>query len=354
MAGLPPPARQRLSWAILGITALLFTMATAQNGPSIPIKYCAKVNTGNTFKAIVSDFQSEGRCDQNCTSYAFAIVREKACWCSNLIPNEADLKSIGDCSVPCPGYPTDLCGGIGLWGYLQNNGNEPKGTAPAGYGISTTAAPTTTKSTSSSRESSTVTTTSSSSSTSDFSSTTSSLPDTTKEPRLTTITLEGTVKTVTITPSQTGNPNDAGLQNDSRKGLQSGAIAGIVVGVVAGLILLAIIVWLLWRKRRETTNSEIGFAGPSRRVGSATGSITALESVKSGHHVSAARYLKRDPDWEEEQERKRRSVLSTDPRMKPVSRYRSYDSLTDARDYSRTIIGPSTRVLRVTNASHDD
>ncbi|KAK3984069.1 hypothetical protein QBC44DRAFT_28145 [Cladorrhinum sp. PSN332] len=358
MALLPPP-RQRpaatLIWAILGMAALFFTFANAQQGPSIPMKYCAKVNTGNTFKAIVSDFQSDGRCDQNCTSYAFAIVREKSCWCSNLIPNEADQKPIGECNVPCPGYPSDLCGGIGLWGYMQNNNNQPSGTAAAGYGISTTAAPT--KSASSSPESSTVTLTSSSFSTTDPSSTIPYPPDSTKAPELTTITVEGTVKTVIITPSQTGSPNGADLQQDSKSGLHGGAVAGIIVGVIGGLIVLAVIIWMLWRRRRETTNSEIGFIGPPRRGGSAAGSIAAMGSIKSGPHVSENRYLQRDPGWDEN---KRMSLVPpTDPRMK-TGLYnrdnRSHDSmasLQDNQDYSRIIAAP-TRVLRVTNSDPDD
>ncbi|KAK4228815.1 hypothetical protein QBC38DRAFT_135345 [Podospora fimiseda] len=328
-----PPSRHRptatLLWVILGMTTTLFiTMANAQQGPSIPMKYCAKVNTGNTFKAIVSDFQSDGRCDQNCTSYAFAIVREKSCWCSNLIPNQADQKPLGECNVPCPGYPTDLCGGIGLWGYMQNNDNQPTGTAPPGFGISTTAAPSKT-----------------------------SLPDSSKDPELTTITVEGTVKTVTITPSHTGDPSGASLQQDSTNGLHGGAVAGIIVGVIGGLIVLAVVIWMLWRKRREATNSEIGFVGPPRRGGSATGSIAAMGSIKSGPHVSENRYLQRDHGWEES---KRMSLVPpTDPRMK-TGLYnrdnRSHDSmasLQDNQDYSRIIAAP-TRVLRVTNSDPDD
>lgn len=101
---------------------------------------------------VTSDFQSDGRCNQNCTSYAFAIVREKSCWCSNLIPNPDDQKPIADCNIPCPGYPSDLCGGINLWGYMEISANEPTGTAPAGIGLPTSAAPTKTSSSSSVRK----------------------------------------------------------------------------------------------------------------------------------------------------------------------------------------------------------
>ena len=79
-------------------------------------------------------------------------MREKACWCSNLIPNPADQKPIDDCDIPCPGYPTDLCGGINLWGYMENVANEPTGTAPVGIGLPTSSAPTKTSSSSSVRK----------------------------------------------------------------------------------------------------------------------------------------------------------------------------------------------------------
>ncbi|KAK4460953.1 hypothetical protein QBC42DRAFT_99745 [Cladorrhinum samala] len=359
-----PPSAAALLWAMLGMTTIFYGVAGAQKGPSIPMKYCARVNTGNTFKAILSDFQSDGRCNQNCTSYAFAIVREKACWCSNLIPNPADQKPIDDCDIPCPGYPTDLCGGINLWGYMENVANEPTGTAPVGIGLPTSSAPTKTSSSSSSPVSTTVTSESSSSSTtnsSSSSSTTSSSSSAgiTKEPQWTTITAEGTVKTVTVVPSATGSPNDAGLQKDSGNGLSGGAVAGIIVGVIGALMVLGAALWLMWRRRQERNGggSELGFMGPSRRGGSATGSIAAMGSIKSGPHVSENRYLQRDPGWDEN---KRLSLVPpTDPRMK-VGLYnrdnRSHDSmasLQDNQDYSRTIAAP-TRVLRVTNLNADD
>jgi len=34
-------------WEALGIAFVLYGMVAAQNGPSIPLKYCASVNTAN-------------------------------------------------------------------------------------------------------------------------------------------------------------------------------------------------------------------------------------------------------------------------------------------------------------------
>jgi len=82
---------------------------------------------------VYSDWQSDGRCFGNCTDlkYAFAIVQYKHCWCSNLIPNPADQKSLSDCQDPCPGYPSDYCGGDGAFGYMEIGRFKPTGTAPA-------------------------------------------------------------------------------------------------------------------------------------------------------------------------------------------------------------------------------
>lgn len=87
-----------------------------------------------------SIYQSDGRCSGNCTdrSYAFAIVQDHNCWCSNLIPNIADRKSISECQLGCPGYPSDWCGGDGTFGYMAVVGISPTGTAPAGFGFPTT------------------------------------------------------------------------------------------------------------------------------------------------------------------------------------------------------------------------
>ena len=57
---------------------------------------------------------------------------EKDCWCSNLAPNKADQKPITDCQYPCPGYPSDYCGGDGVFGYMEVAGAKPSGTAAAG------------------------------------------------------------------------------------------------------------------------------------------------------------------------------------------------------------------------------
>ena len=69
---------------------------------------------------------SNGFCTNHCGGYAFAIVQGKTCSCSNTAPASTDD---GDCSSPCPGYPSDKCGGEGTFGYIQLG--QPHGTAGA-------------------------------------------------------------------------------------------------------------------------------------------------------------------------------------------------------------------------------
>ena len=79
---------------------------------------------------MTNDYQSNGACSQSCAGYAFAVVQNKNCWCSNYIP--ADTASTGSCSVPCPGYPYESCGdeSSGLFGYVAL-GKAPLGTQGA-------------------------------------------------------------------------------------------------------------------------------------------------------------------------------------------------------------------------------
>jgi cell wall integrity and stress response component len=64
-------------------------------------------------------YQSNGACKTQCQgSWAFAIVQDTLCWCSNYIPNMT--VDVSKCSDKCPGYPSDLCGNLsgGLYGYI--------------------------------------------------------------------------------------------------------------------------------------------------------------------------------------------------------------------------------------------
>lgn len=76
-----------------------------------------------------SIYQSDGLCYNFCkASWALAIVQDDSCWCSNYVPDAASQVSTSQCDKACPGYPYDVCGGDGLFGYMLLE-EQPSGTA---------------------------------------------------------------------------------------------------------------------------------------------------------------------------------------------------------------------------------
>ncbi|KAK1752137.1 hypothetical protein QBC47DRAFT_389826 [Echria macrotheca] len=315
-------------WAAVGAIALLF--GVVQGDPSIPVRYCAVVNTAD-MDAINSNFQSQGRCFNNCTSLNFplAVVQEKNCWCANLVPARQDQKPLTSCQEPCPGYPSDYCGGIGTFGYMQLA--NPLGTASPG-----------------------TTNAKSSSSVNDDVSPTAT-------PSVQTVTVGGVVKTVTATPSATGETSPATMST-SNGGLAGGAIAGIVIGVLLlGAAMAALFFFMCYRnKRRKDTE---GLFTSSRR-GSSPG---MLETPKTGDLSEAPRFgvgVTHAATWDMNQSSKRRSnLMPVDPRLDPFAKgiyagpqnksHESINSLQDNHDYSRRI-QEAPRVLRAMNPDPDD
>src|ERR1700722_14633874 len=69
------------------------------------------------------------------SDYAFAIIQDFNCWCSNYAPSVTSSSS--NCNTVCPGY-NEFCGGNGYYGYIALN-LAPSGTS----GVSDSAAPST-------------------------------------------------------------------------------------------------------------------------------------------------------------------------------------------------------------------
>ncbi|KAI4225229.1 MAG: hypothetical protein LQ349_007096 [Xanthoria aureola] len=100
---------------------------------------CSSFNTGANGDDVTYDYQSAGRCFDNCKAqYAFAIVKGKSCWCSDYAPG--DTTSLGSCSSPCPGYPFEQCGSDAFFGYIAI-GKAPVGTIGASQSQSSTSSP---------------------------------------------------------------------------------------------------------------------------------------------------------------------------------------------------------------------
>ncbi|KAK3954248.1 hypothetical protein QBC32DRAFT_92108 [Pseudoneurospora amorphoporcata] len=402
-------ARQRAArlWACLALVASLCGNALAL-APSHDVAYCAEVNTADPdMDANESDFQSMGLCYQTCAGaekqYAFAVVWEKSCWCSNTVPNSADTVSAKQCSNPCPGYPSDWCGGDSLFGYLKITGVKPSSTAaPAPASTSTTQQPTKTTKTatkptttavviikteteqttaiktvqSTVRETVTVIPSVKSSLTSStgvsssttlvtsvwfshfFSSvlatqtTVDSVTTDPTQPSTQTVTVGGTVKTVVVTPAPTATSGGQLAEpepNEKKKALSTGAAVGIAVGVVAALGVIGVLLWF-WCMRRRKQKEE-----NSSSLGSPRGSSAG---VMKGATVTETRFGPDVVGWGNGPRSKRRSTLRpVDPRLNPYGNAlyegqnksrESIASFQDNQDYSRRVVG-QPRVLRAVN-----
>jgi cell wall integrity and stress response component len=101
-----------------------------------------------------TQFQSHGACslfcqgtqhpDINNVAYAFAILQDTACYCSNYFPPGGVGGNLTKgCTITCPGWPFEYCGGSDDFTYVEIA--TPSGTAGAGGSSgsapSTTAAP---------------------------------------------------------------------------------------------------------------------------------------------------------------------------------------------------------------------
>lgn len=141
------------------LLAFLLLWARVEAKPSIPMDYCSSINTASMpasefplpalelriWRTSRTDqiadhsiYQSDGLCNTFCApDWAFAIVHSDSCWCSNLQPSKEIQVSTSQCNKPCPGFPDDVCGGDGLYGYMRLN-KKPSGTIGTGQSTSST------------------------------------------------------------------------------------------------------------------------------------------------------------------------------------------------------------------------
>ncbi|KAK4218520.1 hypothetical protein QBC37DRAFT_188377 [Rhypophila decipiens] len=376
----PPRPRSYAPWALICSISLLSARVAveAQQGPSIPLAYCASVNTNQGFKPFHSNFQSEGRCKDNCTSAGFplGVIQQKDCWCSDTAPGPGDQKPLSDCALSCPGYPTDYCGGKGAFAYLllgELSSTDGDGTAPSTTtSVSTSATSVveettnvvvtsetkTVQSTVEVEESHSppVTSMASQSSTQE-----SSAPT---EPLVQTVTVGGTVRTVTATPSSTSTgapPASLAESNSGGGGLATGAAVGIAVGVVAALAVVGVFLWL-WcvkRKRREAEANGGTLGTPS--VHGSSGMLGTPKTAEISNPFGASDGS--DGGVWDANGKRRSHLMPIDPRLDPFAKgiyagaqnksHESIGSLQDNHDYSRRV-HQAPRVLRAVNPDPDD
>ncbi|EFY99970.1 WSC domain protein [Metarhizium robertsii] len=289
---------------------LLMTASLVSLADAIDVDICASLNTADMNRNL-SVFQTNGLCHDLCTpqGFVYAITQSNSCWCSNYTPAKSAQVATSKCSLGCPGYPDEKCGGAGVYGYVFLNVAQPSGTKGAGSSTTSESTAATSKPTSA----------------------------------ISTLTADGTVKTVTIIPTETGHTsgdNQGASVQDS--GLNTGGIVGIVVGVVGGILVLAglIIFFYLRRKKQQQENDYQD--DPSIR-GSSSGMMGSGRPEMSRAPGSPGSTGNRS------------STLQIDPRMDPFQQTlyarsgsrESVNTLRDDHDYSRRIQQP--KVLRTTN-----
>ncbi|CAJ2513634.1 Uu.00g017530.m01.CDS01 [Anthostomella pinea] len=314
----------------------------ASSAMSIDMTYCASINTASG-SGNLSDYQSTGLCHDFCVdTYAFAILQDSDCWCSNYEPDPSIQIDVDKCDQNCPGYPDDKCGGDGLWGYMLLD------KAPAGTKGGETSTPTTTTPKQETTQAATTQATTTKQ---------TSTEPTTPSVSIATVTEGGQVSlhTVTVMPTVTANPaNEAASAGAGAKdltssphGLSTGAAVGTAVGVLGAIVVMGILGVLFWLRRKRRLQEQEMADNPGSLRGSSAGmmgtSTTAMGSIWDGENMSMGRRSSR--------------LMPHDPRMDPYTTniytrfdnksHESVNTLQDNQDYSR-------KVLRTTNPDPPD
>ncbi|KAM0435935.1 hypothetical protein ACHAPT_002827 [Fusarium lateritium] len=308
---------------------LLIASSWAPLASALDVEYCASFNTGSTPKNS-SIYQTNGLCHDFCIDeYAFAITQDKLCWCSNYVPSKSTQEDTSKCDIPCPAWPSENCGGDGLYGYVSLGNVLPSGTQGPSASSSKTKTEEEEETSTSTEEEPTSTTT--------------------DEPTslVQTVTAGGTIKTVTVAPTQATAGTSANEDTDEKpqkSGLSTGQVVGIVVGVIIAVLGMAALVLFFWFRRKKQQNEQEAFQDdPSIRDSSSGIAQRPDMAMAAGSPVSAAGASNRN------------STLQVDPRMDPFKQglymrsasHESINTLRDDHDYSRKIQAP--KVLRATN-----
>jgi cell wall integrity and stress response component len=270
------------SHVIITALALFGGMATAAEKKLGCYKSTAGMELQDT-----SIYNSIGHCGPlTCAGKAaFAMIDQK-CFCGDEIPSDEDKVADSKCTIKCPGFPDDSCGGLSTHATVYDNGlvsSIPK----ANESEEDEEEP----SSSESEESSTP------------SATTSAKPSLVTIKGETIVVTAASESTASVESSSSSKPNVAGIA------------AGVVVGVIAiAAIAGGLFLFMRNRKRRAIEEEHKRNAAISNFVGKPPMSSSGTSSF-------------------------------TDTRLDPVMAQRrmSDGSIADNQDYSR-------RILKVTNA----
>ncbi|KAI5289130.1 hypothetical protein KEM54_004344 [Ascosphaera aggregata] len=279
-----------LSTSIILVTALVNLFPSA-HAASYKMKGCWKNVSDLTSKGTYK-WQSAGNCAQECSEYAImAMTSGNECLCTNILPLEKDRTNDDDCSTPCVGYPSDLCGSDDYYSIYLTGNKKPE-----------TASEDKTAATSATRGQGTSVATKS-----------------TSVPSMTTSPIRPTSDGQTVPTTDSTSP--AGATETATKGNKSGGTnkAAIAAGVVVGVVGTAAVIAgaIFWTKRRNRAKVEEEY----RR------NAQLSDYVAGGAASGAAR------------DGAGREKYGRDQRLDPSAQRRlSNGSIADVQDYSRRIL----------------
>jgi len=185
-----------------------------------------------------------------------------------------------------------------------------------------------------------------------------------------TVTVGGTVQTVTATPTAVvGSPNTGDISaKHNGSSLSTGQAVGLAIGVVA-LAVIAVAGAVFWwlRRRRRQREAEAAAGGFDSQRGSSAGMMQTPKSAGTGDlpqfiFTTNSRNVGDNYDSDPLGRRRSGMLRPIDPRLDPVAagiysgENKSRDSINtirDDQDYSRKVHQPG-RVLRATNPDPDD
>lgn len=176
-----------------------------------------------------------------------------------------------------------------------------------------------------------------------------------------TVTADGTVKTVFVSPSDTAGDTKgqdgekvSGGGGGDGGGLSKGALAGVIVGVAVAVIgIAAALIWFFLRRRKARKEEDGYQEDPSIR-----GSSSGMMGVGGRQEMSMGGGSPGSPNTNSN----RNSALMIDPRMDPFKQglyvrngsHESINTLRDDHDYSRRIQAPRTlRAMNPDPETHD-
>jgi cell wall integrity and stress response component len=268
------------------ISSLVLVAATlfiaGSSADNLPSQGCFSSTVGLTIENATDTYNSKGSCSLACINLnkpVFAMTNRFSCYCGSDLPPANSKVDNSSCTTPCPGYPSDTCGGGSQYTSVYLTSDNLEGTISNSN--SDGSAPSATSKTS---------------------------PSTTPSATQSVVTIGGqtVVVTASASPSATGGSGGGASK------------AGVAAGVVVGLIALAAIAGGMFLFIRNKQRREVEEEYRRNAV------ISSFTNGRDKHPTSSAG----DSSF---------SDMRLDPAVM-AQRRMSDGSIADNQDYSRRIL----------------